>query len=158
MTVSKFLVGLSLGSLFVASLSHAAEQKILFKADSIKYRSGTGESVCQERCDRRSKDINALISNGWRIVSSSPKDVIAAEYAYVSCSTCKPLGCTCVGTEYVLQKDDPPTPTPEPKIEAPNKEMELLKKEIELLKQEISLVRQENENLKDQLKTQHKKK
>ena len=160
--------------LFTATLQ-AAEQKIIFNTEKIEYKSGTSSKKCQDICSRRSgPDAKSLLSEGWKIVTSSPKEVIGEHYWYTPCNGCEPHGCTCIGTEYILQKDDPApkveTPTREvdaqdrnkrtglhaPKVETSNNELDLLKKENALLKQEITLLKQENENLKNQIKSKQK--
>jgi hypothetical protein len=112
------LAGISSLLLFTASALPAAERKIIFNSERIKYESGTGARQCQAKCGRRSgPDARALLSAGWKIVSSSPKEVIAENYRYVPCNSCEPHGCTCFGTEYVLQRDPPA-----PGAEFPNNE------------------------------------
>jgi hypothetical protein len=157
--------------LFTATFLHAAEQKIIFNTERIKYESGTAAKMCQDKCTRKSgPDAKSLLAEGWKIVSSSPKEVIAETYKYTPCNTCSPHGCTCLGTEYILQRDAPApkvetlnhepvvldknkqTGLQAPKVESSNNELDLLKKEIELLKQENTLLKQQNENLKNQIK------
>ncbi|MGA7826611.1 MAG: hypothetical protein WCA04_03065 [Geobacteraceae bacterium] len=166
------LASISLFLLFTATLVHAAEQKILFNAESVKFESGTGSERCRDKCNRKSgPDAKLFLSEGWKIVSSSPKEVTGEQYWYVPCNTCRPHGCICIGTEYILQKDEP-----DPKIETksnvfdtPGKDnrtvlqpvkvvtsenaLDLLKKENDLLKQENALLKQENETLRSQLKS-----
>jgi len=127
-------------------------------------------------CSRRSDpDAKSLLSEGWKIVTSSPKEVIGEYYWYTPCNGCQPHGCTCIGTKYILQKDGPApkveisnsegaaldknkrTGLHSPKVETPNNELELLKKENESLKQEITLLKQEIENLKNQIKSKQNK-
>jgi hypothetical protein len=151
--------------LFTTTLVHAAEKKIVFNAESIKYESGTGSERCLDKCSRRSgPDAKSLLSEGWKIVSSSPKKVIGEQYWYVPCNTCKPHGCICIGTEYILQKDEPAL-----KIEtisnvpdAPDKDnrtvlqpvnVETMENELERLKKEYELLKQENEALKQEIET-----
>jgi hypothetical protein len=169
------LAGISSLLLFTATLLHAAEQKIIFNAERIKYESGTAAKQCQDKCSRRSgPDANSLLSGGWKIVSSSPKEVIAENYWYTPCNNCQPHGCTCIGTEYILQRDVPArrveTSNNEPEamdknkrtgLYAPNvetsiNELELLKKKNELLIKEITSLKQENENLKNQLRSKQR--
>ena len=157
--------------LLTANLLHAAEQKIIFNNEKIEYKSGTSSKKCQDICSRRSgPDAKSLLSEGWKIVTSSPKEVIGEYYWYTPCNGCEPHGCTCIGTEFILQKDDlaPKVETTNNKLDALDKnkrtglqaakvetssnELELLKKENELLKQEITSLKQENENLKNQNK------
>ncbi len=161
--------------LFTATLLQAAEQKIIFNTEKIEHKSGTNSKKCQDICSRKSDpDAKSLLSEGWKIVTSSPKEVVGEYYWYTPCRGCEPHGCTCIGTEYILQKDYPApkveTPNREvdaqdknkrtelhaPKVETSNNELDLLKKENELLKQEITLLKQENENLKNQIKSKQK--
>jgi len=135
--------------LFTATLVQAAEQKIIFNNENIEYKSGTGPKKCQDMCSRRSgPDSNSFLANGWKIVTSAPKKEIAEQYWYVPCNTCEPHGCTCIGTEYTLQKDD----TVVPIVETSSLELEPLKNEYDLLKQEIKILKQEIEDLKSQIK------
>jgi hypothetical protein len=161
--------------LFTATLLQAAEQKIIFNTEKIEYKSGTSSKKCQDTCSRKSgPDAKSLLSEGWEIVTSTPKEVIGEYYWYTPCNGCEPHGCTCIGTEYILQKDGPApkvetsnseidaldknkrTGLHAPKVETSNNELDLLKKENELLKQEITLLKQENENLKNQIKSNQK--
>jgi hypothetical protein len=158
--------------LFSTAPVSAAEKKTVFNTESLKYESGTGVERCRDKCGRRSgTDVQALLAQGWNIVSSAPKEVIAEQYRYVPCNTCKPHGCVCIGTEYVLQRDEP-APGTEAKSNAgavPAKdvpvvvqpvgtatatnELDLLKKENDSLKRENVFLKQENEDLKNQLKS-----
>ena len=156
---------------FTATLLPAAEQKITFNTEKIEYKSGTSSKRCQDICSRRSgPEAKSLLSEGWKIVTSSPKEVIGEQYWYTPCNGCQPHGCTCIGTEYILQKDDPAPKAetsnsevddldknkrielPAPNVETPINARDL-KRENELLKQEIRLLKQENENLKNQMKS-----
>jgi hypothetical protein len=113
-----FLAIISSILLFTATLLHAAEQKIIFNTERIKYESGTAAKICQDKCSRRSgPDAKSLLSEGWKILSSSPKEVIAETYKYTPCNNCQPHGCICIGTEYILQRD-----APAPKVESSNNE------------------------------------
>jgi len=161
--------------LFTATLLQAAEQKILFNTEKIEYKSGTSSKRCQDICSRRSgPDAKSLLSGGWKIVNSSPKEVIGEYYWYTPCNGCQPHGCTCIGTEYILQKDGPApkvetsnseVDTPDknkrtglhaPKVETSNNELDLLKNENDFLKQEITSLKQEIEKLKHQIKSKQK--
>jgi len=135
--------------LFAATLVPAAEQKIIFTTEGIEYKTGTGPKRCQDLCNKKSgPDLTVLLSEGWKIVSSSPKKVIGEQYRYVPCPTCSPHGCNCIGTEYLLQRDVTP-----PKVETSNNELDTLKNEKDLLKQEIIFLKQEIESLKNQIKS-----
>jgi hypothetical protein len=161
--------------LFSTAPTDAAEKKIVFNTESIKHESGTGAEWCQDKCSRRSgPDVKSLLSEGWKIVSSSPKEVIGEQYWYVPCNTCSPHGCICIGTEFILEKDGPArkmeaqstvveAPDKETRtvpapagVEAPKDELDLLKKENYLLKRENELLKQENETLRNQLRSKQK--
>ena len=100
----------------------AAEQELLFCSQSTQYGNLTGASRCQEMCGKYKCDLKAQLSSGWKIVSSSPKEEItekweeidtrAAAQAFMDpkMATVGQYGCTCKGTEYVLEKaeDKPP--------------------------------------------------
>jgi hypothetical protein len=166
------LVSISLFLLFSATLVHAAEQKILFNTESLKFESGTGAERCRDKCGRKSgPDAKSFLSEGWKIVSSSSKEVTGEQYWYIPCNTCKPHGCVCVGTEYILRKDEPApkietkrnifdshdkdnrTILQSVKGETSTNALDLLKQENDLLKQENALLKQENETLRSQLKS-----
>lgn len=138
--------------LFTATLVQAAEQIIVFNTERIEYKSGTSSKRCQDMCNKRSgQDATYLFADGWKVVNSSSKEVIAEKYWYVPCNTCEPHGCTCIGTEYLLERDNPA-----PKMEVSINELDLLKKENGALKQEISILKQEIEKLKNHLKSTQK--
>ena len=135
-------------STFTTYDAQAAEQIKIFTTESIEYKSGTGPMRCQEICDKKSMtDLSALLSEDWKIVSSTAKKVIGEQYRYVPCPTCSPHGCTCIGTEYLLQRDIIP-----PKVDTSSKELYILKNEKDLLKQEIIQLKREIETLKNQMK------
>lgn len=153
---------------------NAAEKKIIFNAERVKYESGTGVERCRDKCGRRSDpDVKSFLSEGWKIVGSSPKQVTAEHYRYTPCPTCLPHECICFGTEYVLQKGEPApvieaksaasdAPDKEkravlhPPAEHPMSELELLKKENDTLKQENALLKKEVETLRKRLGSQQK--
>lgn len=169
------LVFISLIFLFDTTTLSAAEKKILFNTESLKYETGTGSERCRAQCGRKSgPDAKSLLGQGWKIVSSSAKEVIGEHFSYVPCNTCKPHGCICVGTEYVLQKEEP-VPVIDSgsnvvggfdkngrsvpltsRIEDSKHELDLLKKEIDLLKQENASQKQEIESLRNQLRSSQK--
>ncbi|MHC1699053.1 MAG: hypothetical protein AB9919_13540 [Geobacteraceae bacterium] len=139
--------------LFTTTFGRAAEKKIIFNTESIEYKSGTGPKRCQDLCNKRSgPDANSLVLEGWKIVNSSPQKVVGEQYRYVPCPTCSPHGCTCIGTEYLLQKDDAA-----PKVETSSNELDVLKNEKDVLKQEIILLKREIELLKKQIKSNQTK-
>ncbi len=161
--------------LFSTTLAHAAEKKTVFNTESIKYESGTGAERCQDKCRSKSgPDVRSFVSAGWQIISSSSKEVTGEHYYLVPCNTCKPHGCTCIGTEYILQKEEPATkpeaetnafPAPgkenrtvlQPRdSEASKNELDLLKQENAVLKQENAVLKQENETLRSQVRSQRK--
>lgn len=166
------LASFSLFLLFTATIVHAAEQKILFNTESIKFESGTGSERCRDKCRRKSgPDAKSFLSEGWKIIRSSSKEVTGEQYWYVPCNTCRPHGCVCIGTEYILQKDGPApnietksnvSDTPDKgnqtvlqpvKVQTSVNALDLLKKENDLLKKENALLKQENEALRSQLES-----
>lgn len=75
------------------------QQKIIFCANgALPLTQGTDGSDCQEACEKHIHDINEFISNNWRVVSSSAKEVIET----VPSSNWK--RCSCIGTEYIIER------------------------------------------------------
>lgn len=72
------------------------KQKIIF---CVSYYSARGYStiVCNKLCAKYACNINLYLKSGWRIVSSSRKEIIEVPFDVWN-------GCKCVGTEYVLEK------------------------------------------------------
>lgn len=110
MMIHILFLSLFVSSLFVTNISSATEQRMLFNVESISYKEDTGATICQISCTTKYDDppLEKMLTEGWRIVSSSPKEAIGQDYwggkygrAY------RAYGCTCKGTQYVLQKDDP---------------------------------------------------
>jgi hypothetical protein len=149
----------------------AWEQKTTFNTETIKFESGTGQVRCQDRCMRKSgPGVESLLSQGWRIISSTPKEITGEDYYFIPSNASNPRGCTCIGTEYVLERDQPAQRAesadtgPYPPYQAPQtgitangavpqiNENELLRKKNELLLKEIMTLRRENENLRNQLR------
>ncbi len=56
------------------------EQKILFCADSIRCGSKTRESHCKEKCQKYSCDLNALLSDGWRVTTTAAKEIMEEKW------------------------------------------------------------------------------
>jgi hypothetical protein len=142
MQKSAFLLTMiSLFILLSATFIHATERTTVFRYESIKYKSGTGAKRCQAMCARKSgPDAQSLLSEGWKIVGTSPKEVVAENYWFTPCSACEPHGCNCIGTESVLEREKPA-----PVVKIPESELNFLKKENELLKKENTSLKQENE-------------
>ncbi|NVN92889.1 MAG: hypothetical protein HXX11_20155 [Desulfuromonadales bacterium] len=140
---------ISLLLLFTATLLQAVEHNIVFNTERIEHKSGTSSERCQELCRKRSgPDVKELRTDGWIMVSSSSKEAIGERYSYTPCNTCEPHGCTCIGTEYILQRE-----SPAPKVEISINELDLLKSENASLKQEITLLKLEIEKLKNHIKS-----
>lgn len=156
MKLGSQFISLAVATCFLAN-NASAEQKIVWAVDSYKLRGKTTEEKCQRACNYSKFNagrVEPLLAEGWKVVSSSSKEIVCIDDWSALPTTPIVMGCTGIGTQYILQKEEPVPP----KAEAPNKEMELLKKETELLKQEIALLKQENDNLKSQLKSKHKNK
>ena len=157
MKVHILLACLAVGSLFVANIAFATEQKVVFNIDSFKIRgSKTTTEKCESACRAKFGEgkIEPLLASGWKIVSFTSKEAICIDDWAVFQGEPLVQGCSGTGTQFVLQKDDPPPA----KAEIPNKELDLLKQENDLLKREIALLKQENEKLKNELKTKQKPK
>lgn len=137
---------LVLVSFFSTNIVLAAEQKIIFNVESLK--TNVSQSSCTRDCSKyNDESVSELMNKGWRIVNSFPKEAIGlVDHRY---------NCMCVGTQYVMQKDDP---TPVMASNVPSKAEELLKQENDLLKREISVLKQENDSLKAKIKPKQKKK
>ena len=107
----------------LVSTSAYAEQKIVFGLESIKYKGFTAED-CQNDCGKyyQSIDIEETTSSGWKILSVTPKEL--------HFNSTENYACTCVGSQYILQKEETT------KVDLTQREIKLLKKEIELLKNE----------------------
>jgi hypothetical protein len=162
---------LSLIILFSTTNLLAWEQKTTFNTDTIKFESGTGQVRCQDRCMRKSgPGVESLLSQGWRIISSTPKEITGEDYYYIPSNASNPRGCKCIGTEYVLERDQPAPRAesadtgPYPPYQQPQagvtangavsqiNEIELLRKKNELLLKEIMTLRRENETLRNQMR------
>jgi len=103
--------------LLLASNAFSAEstQKLVFCVDKFNYGGLTNESDCFKMCQKHTCDLESLLTDGWRIIASSPKEIIEQNWTYVNAETLrlidpkKParpgyLGCTCIGTQYVVEK------------------------------------------------------
>ncbi len=172
MRTARSLFALSLIILFPTTNLLAWEQKTTFNTENIKFESGTGKVRCQDRCMRKSgPGVETFLSQGWRIISSAPKEITGEDYYFIPSNASNPRGCTCIGTEYVLERDQPAQraesadtgPYPPP-YQAPQtgviasgtvsqiNENDLLRKKNELLLKEIMTLRRENEDLRNQLR------
>lgn len=153
MKINTIFLSLATGVLFNPNISTAVEQKILFNVESVRYKADSAP-YCQGICLEEYTDppIEKMLKQGWRIISSSPKEALGSPYEYTGT---RAYGCTCVGTQYILQKDNP---TSISKTDSPSKNKEMLNKENELLKRENDLLKQENEKLKMQLNSKQKNK
>lgn len=127
------LLGLTVSFLLITRSSQAAEQKIIFNVESMKGNRNYMDS-CRASCTDNYKDENVseLMKDGWSIVNSFQKNEVVDSY------------CTCVGTQYVMQKNN-------------SESKELLKEENERLKVEIARLNKENESLKAKIKAKQKK-
>ena len=73
------------------------KQKVIFCANYYSAR-GFSVDICGQLCARYTCNINRYINLGWRIVSSSSKEIIVIPFDAWG-------GCKCVGTEYVIEKE-----------------------------------------------------
>ncbi|MFZ2972562.1 MAG: hypothetical protein WA049_07965 [Ferribacterium limneticum] len=83
----------ALSVLLVAACSK--KQEIVFEAKSISYKRGDSYmvSTMQEECDKLSKEVSSYLKDGWRVVTSTPKEIPVALNTGM-----------CVGTEYIVEK------------------------------------------------------
>jgi hypothetical protein len=82
--------------LILSSLSACSKkQEVIFEAKSISYRQGNSymKSDMESECAQLSKELSSYLKDGWRVVTSSPKEVPVARNTG-----------TCVGTEYIVEK------------------------------------------------------
>lgn len=132
--------------LFISNSIQAAEQKIIFSLETVSSKRNLNH-VCQQVCTNpslstlKSENVEEMLNKGWRIVTSQPKEVPELDGT-----------CSCNGTQYVLQKDDPE----DVKSDLSSQKEQLLVKENALLKQQVDLLKQENGSLKAQLTIKHK--
>lgn len=78
------------------------QQKIIFDVQSV---SCTGSSSCaalnmmnQGTCMQMSESLKDQMADGWRVISSSPKEKVAQSGNSFSPTV------TCIGTEYIVEK------------------------------------------------------
>lgn len=113
----------------VAAPPATAEQKLLFCADSVSTSRGTIPYSCMLDCKKYSDDkcLQNELDSGWQITSTVQKSVPES------------IGCQCVGTSYVLTKDNAKTGPAASKEDYATlaRELESLRKEIDSLKSEI---------------------
>jgi len=76
-------------------VSCGKQQKVIFEAESISYKGGDRHWVSdiQRDCSAISESLAAYMKEGWKVVSSSPKEKL------VTSNRGK-----CVGTEYIIEK------------------------------------------------------
>lgn len=66
--------------MFVGFLFFKTEQKIIFVAKKISYKKDTGSFSCQLKCSIYTKSLDEYLSNGWELVSSAQKSIIAEDF------------------------------------------------------------------------------
>ncbi|GAB3656345.1 hypothetical protein [Ramlibacter alkalitolerans] len=79
--------------LAVAFLAAACtkKQEVVFEATSVRWRGMIGTT--EDECKKASRSIQQYLGDGWRIVSSSPKELVVNHGEG-----------RCIGTEYVIEK------------------------------------------------------
>jgi len=77
-------------------ISKPKTQIVVFCADRISYRMGSA-GKCSLACSRYACRVETYLRNGWRIVTSAPKEYIVEPFYGF-------YGCKCIGIEYVLEK------------------------------------------------------
>lgn len=173
---SRLLVSFTVAFLLLAGRSQAAEQKRVFNLESCEHETSTGAYDCENKCKALS-DVPAadMTSSGWKILSSAKKEVIAIKRdkwpggdvgygrGYLAPYT---FGCTCKGTEYVIEKIDETQNTAtvvnavfvvsNNDADQYKKENEQLKKENEQLKKELQQLTAKKTSKKAKKKTKKK--
>ena len=167
MSARRRILPLVAGSLLLNNICIASEQMTVWEPESYILRGKTTEEKCQRACNVarfNTGKIAPLISSGWKILSSTPKEVVCIDTWAGSPRDPIVMGCSGTGTQYVLQKEEPApvakaeVTAPVAKAEVPGKEEELSKREIDLLKRENDLLKQEIESLKAKIEAMQKKK
>lgn len=122
-----------------AGYGHAAEQQVLFCSNQFTYNSYIREEKCRDMCSAYDSPncLQDQLSRGWEVVASSSKNRLQSEPSRGTIGAC-----SCVGTEYVLKKEEKqvvvaPSPMTSEKIALLEKEIELLKKENSMLQKEL---------------------
>jgi hypothetical protein len=87
----KKLLIITIVLLSVFSFSCKKEQKVIFVADSISFKSGYS-FYCQEDCKKVSESLEDYLNDGWKITSSIQKNKNIDNT------------CTCIGSEYIIEK------------------------------------------------------
>jgi len=153
----------------VAGISEATEQQIIFCLE--QYKNAPDTYYCEKKCteEYKSCSLNQLLSDGWLVITSSQKENVIVPWEstpgqylqafnnmYVSP---KNAGCSCIGTQYVLRKEDKQLAgLATAKVAVSDTEVALLNKEIELLKKENEMLKKENESFKKKSKAKQKSK
>ena len=75
------------------SVTKTGEQKIIFNVKQVETKPYFGEQRCQDMCASKSEDINALLAQGWKVVSSQPQALNVSGN-----------DCICHGSEYIISK------------------------------------------------------
>lgn len=95
-------------SIALCTVAQARDQKIIFNTERFSFAENTLEQSCRDTCLRLSSiDVDEYLDNGWKIVNSMPKEKIGEEYLRYSGT-----GCTCTGTQYVVEKKNSKTKEP----------------------------------------------
>lgn len=71
------------------------KQEIIFEVQSVSYENQNSiwSPEIQQACIILSKELKGYLNDGWRVVTSSPKEKLVTDNKG-----------TCIGTEYVLEK------------------------------------------------------
>jgi len=94
------------------------KQEVVFCANQVFYGQSTGVYTCKKLCSPYAKDIKQYMDEGWRVISSSSKEVIVQAFqegnvpSYrwgLAGEKVEPArsfsnGCKCIGTEYIIEK------------------------------------------------------
>jgi len=101
-----------------AGKKNKLEQKILFNANQVFYGTTTGSQECQRLCSSHVNDIKQYMNDGWRVISSTSKELVAQAFEegvtqrlrrdsfgeLVKYDVPYSFGCKCIGTEYIIER------------------------------------------------------
>ena len=77
------------------------EQKVVFIIDHAKYVGRNAAIFCPDSCNQLNdgRSIEKLLNTGWKVITATPKERVIASVDESSC--------TCVGTQYIVEKEMP---------------------------------------------------
>lgn len=81
--------------LVFATIGCSKKQEVVFEAESIRYNNmdSWAKSEITKECSALSKELKTYLNDGWKVVTSSPKEKVVYNNTG-----------SCIGTEYILEK------------------------------------------------------